>query len=167
MSLQEELYWVNARNLTPRDLRLSNLPDDSLENILVKFKSKRGIDYTVDHTIISRSSYILLLGYETLHEDLESVKEIILAKTGGVIEKQPKDTDYVEDVVEIMISLSKRLKQARIAVFVESYGNHFDEVTIRVARFKNVPKKYIDKPGLPSDKFVYGRMGIDDQPLTY
>jgi len=153
-TLQEELYKsVNARDLTPEELRASRLPDECIHAIWVKFTSDANNHYQAVHVHIHENEpYILLRGTDKDRQDFVDVKGIVANITAG--SPQRFMADRTSDICTV-INLHEELTQARVADFVEKYREDFGDVSTPVAYFHDVLRSTYESSGLPLKKLAF------------
>jgi len=154
-TLQEELYSVTVKDLTPEELRASSLPDGSIVSIQVEFTSEAGKSYNATHVRKHpQRPYILLCGLNKDRTDFEYVKGIVAEKANGIPDRAI--TDRSDDICG-EIKLRYDPTQAIVADLVEKYREHFGDVKIPVAYFEGVPKSAYENSGLPSEKLTFSQ----------
>lgn len=153
---QEEPHgWVEAKDLTPEELRASLLADVHIVSIWVRFTSEAGKHYKALHIYDGKPTsipqLIFLIQEEKDKPDFQDVQEIVANETGGL----PK---YISDRgtdICAMIELEHKPTQSRVADYVERiYIKHFTDVTTE-AYFRNVPKSAYENSGLPLEKLTF------------
>ncbi len=137
--LQEETFEAAFRNLTPEDLRVSNIPNESVQAIWVEFDSKTGGHYTAVHVPKHpKGTYILLAGSDKDRTDFKGVRGAIADEAQG---KPERNITYRRDDICEVISLRERLTQKRVAGLVERYQRHFNNVVVPIAYYHNIPRQ--------------------------
>ncbi len=144
---------LNVEDLTPEELRASNLPDYCLYSIFVEFTSEADNHYKAVH-VCNREQigpYVLLCNDEKDKKDFKHVEKIVARETGGSPERHI--TDRTDDICAV-IRLDYIPTQSRIVDLVEAYRGHFKDVKIPKAFYHDVPEFAYKNPGLPLEKLT-------------
>ena len=170
---QEEYYKiVHAEGLTPDELRLSRLPDNSLEAIVVEFTSQNGKHFEAHHIYNKKGtpyirlfSRISMLDIDRDEDELNflNVQKIVARETNSVPEGVLEEAVYVTEEpvtlvssrIRVDILLKQNLTQSVVAEFVERYMGHFEDVRVPKAFFRYVPKSAYESSGLSLEKLSH------------
>ncbi len=150
---QDKFYRnVTLNEVTPEELYSSKFPDTSLISIWVEFTSKSEKHYQAVHVYKPvKGSYILLCGIDKDEKDFVDVEKIVANITSGKPENQI--TDRGMDICDL-VNLRKNPTQSMVVGFVEEYGKYFDDISIPVAYFQEIPISVYENSGLPLEKLT-------------
>ena len=145
---------LEAKLLTPTELRNSKLSDFLLHSIWTEFDSPGGKHYLAIHVRKHPNGpYVLLSSPDRDESDFTETEGKVVAVVDGRPEK--KVTNRGSDICDV-IKLLKNPSQVEIANIVEAYAAVFSNVIITVAHYDDVP---------PDDDGVYE--GLQREKLTF
>ena len=134
------LYHCEVKDLSPQQLIDSQIPDESVVGIWVRFKSRGGKAYTAVHVFTYLSRYILLSSSgDKDYEDFPKVAAVITYVTDGDWENRiSKRRGDICDVIGLPIEVG----QGSVGKMVRLYGQIFSDVKITNVYYK-VPEELL------------------------
>ena len=144
---------ISLQTLKTLDLKMSNIPDESLLRLNFEFKTEQSKRYLA---IYNREGpigpHIIVCGYHRNKKDIENVEQIIAEEIKGIPENLMIDK---KEGLCAIVQLRRKATQKELAGLIERARDHgLKDIEILMANFDNVPTYLLKNPGFVVEKYL-------------